>query len=162
IGIIALILSAHFSGMFGFSPVWGAFLDRVGRREGLLLGAALVAIGGLLAGVPQGAVSALGLFLVGLGWSGAYLGATAVISDQTSIRSGNNLATVTNRFTSTSTAGSVFRLSTESRKGSPAIARVVSVSTTPNPVRPPRWSFATAPLPSAANVNRRLAAVLAK
>jgi MFS family permease len=83
IGVIALILSAHFSGMFAFSPVWGTFLDRVGRREGLLAGTALVAVGGLITGLPQAAVSATGLFLVGLGWSGAYLGATAVVSDLT-------------------------------------------------------------------------------
>jgi len=81
IGVIALILSAHFSGMFGFSPVWGILLDRVGRRQGLLAGAALIAIGGLTIGLPQAALSALGLFLVGLGWSGTYLGGTTVISD---------------------------------------------------------------------------------
>ena len=83
IGVIALILSAHFSGMFGFSPVWGIFLDRVGRRQGLLAGAALIALGGMSIGLPQAALSALGLFLVGLGWSGTYLGATTVISDIT-------------------------------------------------------------------------------
>ena len=83
IGVIALILSAHFSGMFGFSPVWGIFLDRIGRRQGLLAGAALIAIGGLTIGLPQAALSALGLFLVGLGWSGTYLGGTTVISDIT-------------------------------------------------------------------------------
>jgi MFS family permease len=83
IGLIALILSAHFSGMFAFSPAWGIFLDRVGRREGLLGAAALLMAGGFLAGVPQAAISALGLFLVGLGWSGSFLGATAVVSDVT-------------------------------------------------------------------------------
>ena len=83
IGVIALILSAHFSGMFGFSPVWGIFLDRIGRRQGLLAGAALIALGGLVIGLPQAALSALGLFLVGLGWSGTYLGGTTVISDIT-------------------------------------------------------------------------------
>ena len=83
IGVIALILSAHFSGMFGFSPVWGVFLDRIGRRDGLLAGAALIAIGGLTIGLPHAALSALGLFLVGLGWSGTYLGGTTVISDIT-------------------------------------------------------------------------------
>ena len=83
IGVIALILSGHFSGMFGFSPVWGIFLDRVGRRQGLLAGAALIALGGVTVGLPEAALSALGLFLVGLGWSGTYLGATTVISDIT-------------------------------------------------------------------------------
>ena len=83
IGVIAFILSAHFSGMFGFSPVWGIFLDRIGRRQGLLAGAALIALGGLAIGLPQAALSALGLFLVGLGWSGTYLGGTTVISDIT-------------------------------------------------------------------------------
>jgi MFS family permease len=83
ISLIALILSAHFSGMFAFSPVWGIFLDRVGRREGLLAGAALVVAGALIVGLPIAFVSAVGLFLIGLGWSGSYLGATAVVSDMT-------------------------------------------------------------------------------
>src|SRR5256884_6443841 len=79
IGVIALILSAHFSGMFGFSPVWGIFLDRVGRRQGLLAGAALIALGGLTIGLPQAALSALGLFLVRLGWSGNHLGPATLV-----------------------------------------------------------------------------------
>jgi MFS family permease len=83
IGLIAIILSAHFSGMFAFSPVWGIFLDRVGRREGLLAGAGLVVLGGAIVGTLIAPVSALGLFLIGLGWSGSYLGATAVVSDVT-------------------------------------------------------------------------------
>ncbi len=32
---------------------------------------------------PEAALSGLGLFLVGVGWSGSYVGATAVISDFT-------------------------------------------------------------------------------
>ena len=83
IGVIALILSAHFSGMFAFSPAWGVFLDRVGRRQGLLAAAALISAGALIVGLPATAISAAGLFLIGLGWSGSYLGATAVVSDLT-------------------------------------------------------------------------------
>src|SRR3989442_3682423 len=73
IGVIALILSAHFSGMFGFSPVWGIFLDRVGRRQGLLAGAALIAIGGPTIRLPPTGFHALRPLLVGPGWSGTYL-----------------------------------------------------------------------------------------
>lgn len=83
LAVIALVLSAHFAGMFAFSPAWGVFLDRVGRRQVLLAGAALVVIGALIIGLPAAAVSAAGLFLVGLGWSGSYVGATAVVSDLT-------------------------------------------------------------------------------
>ncbi len=36
LAVISFVLSGHFSGMFAFSPVWGAFLDRRGRKEGLL------------------------------------------------------------------------------------------------------------------------------
>ena len=84
IATVSVVLSAHFSGMFAFSPVWGAFLDRRGRKLGLVLAGSLVFLGAGITGLaPHPALSGLGLFLVGLGWSGLYLGATAVVSDVT-------------------------------------------------------------------------------
>lgn len=83
--LISGTISLHVIGMFAFSPLIGAALDRWGRRPGLLVGAVVSAVGAVTAGVTtSGAVVALGLWLVGLGWSATYLGSTAVISDATS------------------------------------------------------------------------------
>jgi len=79
---ISLIVSGHLGGMFAFSQVIGLGLDRWGRRAGLLAGVVTSAIGVVLGGFVGGTVlSAIGLFLIGVGWSAAYLGSTAVISD---------------------------------------------------------------------------------
>ena len=78
------VLSAHFLGMFALMPAVGAALDRWGRKRGLVAAAVVSAIGapaGALGSAPV--VTGLGLFLVGLGWAGAYLGSTTVVSDVT-------------------------------------------------------------------------------
>lgn len=81
----AVVVSLHLGAMFAFSPIIGLFLDRWGRRPGLLAGGAVAVAGALLGAIAEGTVLfGVGLFLVGLGWSGAYLGATAVVSDVTS------------------------------------------------------------------------------
>ncbi|MEX0755786.1 MAG: MFS transporter [Actinomycetota bacterium] len=78
-------LSLHFVGMFAFMPLVGLALDRWGRRRGLLVGAALSIVGAPVGSLaPEPWVVAVGLFLVGLGWAFAYLGATTVVSDITS------------------------------------------------------------------------------
>jgi MFS family permease len=81
---IAWIISVHIAGMFAFSPWIGAAMDRYGRRAGLLAGGAAMLTGDLFASVESvpWAVGA-GLFLIGIGWSAMFLGATALISDVT-------------------------------------------------------------------------------
>jgi MFS family permease len=82
---ISGVLSVHFLGMFALMPLIGAGLDRFGRRRGLVAAAIVSAVGapaGSLSSSPV--VTGIGLFLVGLGWAGAYLGATTVVSDVTS------------------------------------------------------------------------------
>jgi MFS family permease len=78
---VTLIVSLHLAGMFAFSPLIGAVLDRWGRRPGLLAGVLATAAGILLSLSSATLVAAAGLFLVGVGWSAAYLGSTAVVSD---------------------------------------------------------------------------------
>ncbi len=82
---ISGVLSVHFLGMFALMPLIGAGLDRFGRRRGLVAAAIVSAVGapaGSLSTSPV--VTGVGMFLVGLGWAGAYLGATTVVSDVTS------------------------------------------------------------------------------
>ena len=81
----SVLVSVHLAGMFAFTPLIGAFIDRFGRRPALAAGAA-IASSGALVGAFAGGVSpfGVGFFLIGLGWSAAYVGATAVVSDLTS------------------------------------------------------------------------------
>jgi MFS family permease len=79
---VSIVVSLHLAGMFALSPLIGAALDRWGRRTGLLAGALASAAGvgvGLVSTSPL--VAAVGLVLIGVGWSAAYLGSTAVVSD---------------------------------------------------------------------------------
>ncbi|MGH2711344.1 MAG: MFS transporter [Actinomycetota bacterium] len=80
----AVVVSLHLGAMFAFSPLIGVFLDRVGRKPGLIAGGLVAIAGAVLGALAEGTVLfGAGLFLVGIGWSGAYLGATAVIADVT-------------------------------------------------------------------------------
>lgn len=78
---VSAVVSLHLAGMFAFSRFVGAALDRWGRRAGMLGGAALLAGGVLLSLVEGTAIPAVGMLLIGVGWSAAYLGSTAVVSD---------------------------------------------------------------------------------
>jgi MFS family permease len=79
---VALVVSFHLAGMFAFSRFVGAALDRWGRRAGLLAGVAISASGALLSlATGSTLIPAAGLVLIGIGWSAAYVGSTAVISD---------------------------------------------------------------------------------
>ncbi|HSL11663.1 MAG TPA: MFS transporter [Actinomycetota bacterium] len=81
---ISWIISVHIAGMFAFSPWIGAAMDRYGRRAGLLAGGAAMLTGDLFAAVDTVPWSVgVGLFLIGIGWSSMFLGATAIISDVT-------------------------------------------------------------------------------
>jgi MFS family permease len=81
---ISAVVSVHLAGMLAFSPVIGLILDRWGRRLGLLVGLGISVAGVLLTALPTTApVVGVGLFVVGLGWSVAYLGSTTVVSDLT-------------------------------------------------------------------------------
>ena len=82
---VGATVSLHVAGMFAFSPIIGALLDRVGRRPGLIGGAVASIAGAVITAIAAGStlVMAIGLFLVGLGWSASYLATTAVVSDVT-------------------------------------------------------------------------------
>lgn len=83
-GAISAVVSGHLAGMLAFSPAIGVVLDRWGRRRGLLFGLAVSAMGVLLTALSTSTpIIGLGLFVVGLGWSVAYLGSTSVVSDLT-------------------------------------------------------------------------------
>jgi MFS family permease len=81
---VTLVVSLHLGAMFGFSSVLGSLLDTWGRRAGLMAGLAMLATGVLLSLAGGGPIpGGSGLVLIGVGWSAAYLGSTALISDLT-------------------------------------------------------------------------------
>jgi MFS family permease len=80
---ISAVMSVHVLGMFAFSMVAGRLADRWGRRRLIAAGAACL-VGSGLAAAPSVSVVALGagLFLLGLGWSFCYVGASTLLSDR--------------------------------------------------------------------------------
>ncbi|MFD5147460.1 MFS transporter [Streptomyces sp. NPDC058401] len=81
--LIGLVISGHIAGMFGFSPVMGWLADRIGRLSVIGLAAGLLSVAALLAGTADGnhTQSAIGLFLLGLGWSAGMVSGSALLTD---------------------------------------------------------------------------------
>jgi MFS family permease len=71
------IISAHIVGMYGLVLVVGDLVDRVGRRQAIVGGLALMAVSTLALAWLDGIVGmALCLFGLGLGWNFSYVAAT--------------------------------------------------------------------------------------
>lgn len=84
VSAVGFALAAHFLGMFALSPLMGRLADRLGRRATILAGFLTLALGGLLIALVPGVVGfSAGIFLVGTGWSGAYIGGTVLVTDAT-------------------------------------------------------------------------------
>ena len=72
------VISLHIVGMFGLVLVVGQLVDRVGRRRALVGGLAIIAVSTvMLAWVVAIPATSLSLFLLGLGWSVAYVAASS-------------------------------------------------------------------------------------
>lgn len=79
---VSLVTSAHVLGMFAFSPLMGQLADRIGRHRMIVLSAVVLGVGCVAA--PLSLMTpwiALALFLVGLGWSGAYITGSTLLTD---------------------------------------------------------------------------------
>ncbi|CAN5433138.1 MFS transporter [soil metagenome] len=81
--VVGFTISLHVAGMFAFSPLWGWASDRLGRIPTILIGQLLfvVAILVLAIGERSNTAVAVGLVLLGLGWSAATVAASALVSD---------------------------------------------------------------------------------
>jgi hypothetical protein len=80
---VGLIMSAHIVGMYGFTPVAGWVADRMGSVWAILLGLAMMAGAGLMAGVVVvDAITplAVSLFVLGLGWSFGFVAASGLLT----------------------------------------------------------------------------------
>ncbi|MEU2229983.1 MFS transporter [Streptomyces vietnamensis] len=83
IQLIGLVISGHIAGMYAFSPVMGWLSDRLGRLSVIGLAVGLIGTAALVAGTagPSHGRTALGLFLLGLGWSAGLVSGSALLTD---------------------------------------------------------------------------------
>lgn len=81
---IGLVISAHTFGMFAFSPLSGRLTDRFGANAMVLTGFSVLAAAGLLAAViPEGgALLAIPLFLLGVGWNLGFVAGSALLASE--------------------------------------------------------------------------------
>jgi MFS family permease len=83
LSIVGLVLSFHIAGMYALSPVFGWLTDRIGRRAVIVLGIILLLAACAMAGTagqsPAGL--ALGLLLLGMGWSATLVAGSTLLSD---------------------------------------------------------------------------------
>ena len=82
--VLGWTMMLHFLGMFGLSRIVGYATDHWGRRPTILTGLASLGVGGaVVALVPGMTAFAVGILIVGLGWSFAYVGASVLLTDIT-------------------------------------------------------------------------------
>jgi MFS family permease len=81
--IVGVVLSLHIAGMFAFAPIMGWLTDRLGRRPVLLAGIALLLGACAVAGMAghDSVRLALGMALLGLGWSGTMVAGSTLLSE---------------------------------------------------------------------------------
>ncbi|MCJ7733265.1 MAG: MFS transporter [Anaerolineales bacterium] len=80
---ISLVISAHTFGMYAFSIFSGRLTDRLGRETVIALGAGILILAGVTAGLsPDVLPIAVSLFLLGLGWNLCYVGGSTLLTDQ--------------------------------------------------------------------------------
>ncbi len=81
--IVGFTISLHIAGMFGFSPLFGLASDRIGRIPTILLGQVMFLSALLITSIGQDSNTAIavGLVLLGLGWSASTVAASALVSD---------------------------------------------------------------------------------
>lgn len=88
LGIIGMVLSLHFVGMFGFSSAFGWAVDRYGTRTILLGGMGAMLLSLWVSGTADGHDSgqlAVGLALLGLSWSAVLVAASVLLSESVAV-----------------------------------------------------------------------------
>ncbi|MER7332371.1 MULTISPECIES: MFS transporter [unclassified Micromonospora] len=81
--VVGLVLSLHIAGMYALAPVAGWLTDRFGRRAVILGGVGLLLVACAVAGTAGHHTTRLsiGLFLLGLGWSGTMVAGSTLLSE---------------------------------------------------------------------------------
>lgn len=84
--IVGLVISGHITGMYIASPLVGIAADRIGRRPVIMMGAMTLLASFVIAGSAAGHESTqllIGLFLLGLGWSGTLIAGSTLLTEST-------------------------------------------------------------------------------
>ncbi|MDQ4097551.1 MAG: MFS transporter, partial [Actinomycetota bacterium] len=83
LGVVGLLMSAHFVGMFALAPVAGRMTARVGSSPVILFGLLVLVCGAVGSGLTSGDPTfpmGLWLFMLGLGWSAAFVASSAILT----------------------------------------------------------------------------------
>jgi MFS family permease len=83
LSIVGVVLSLHIAGMFAFAPVVGWLTDWLGRRPVVIAAIALLLGACLVAGTAGYATArlAVGMMLLGLGWSGTMVAGSTMLTE---------------------------------------------------------------------------------
>jgi MFS family permease len=88
LGIIGLVISLHIAGMYALSPLVGAAVDRIGRKPVIVLGSMILLTSFVIAGTASGHEApqlAIGLYLLGLGWSCTMISGSTLLTDSVAL-----------------------------------------------------------------------------
>jgi MFS family permease len=81
--IIGFTISLHIAGMFALSPVMGWLTDKAGRTETIIIGFAIMVAAVAVAGFGQASTVAVavGLVLLGIGWSASTISGSTLLAE---------------------------------------------------------------------------------
>jgi MFS family permease len=132
--IVGVVLSIHLAGMYAFAPAIGWLTDRFGRRPVILAGFASLLMACVLAGSAghNTARLAIGLMVLGIGWSSTMVAGSTLLSESVSVElrtSAQGLSDVTMGLAGAS-AGALSGAMMHAW-GFPMLAFIAALSTTP-------------------------------
>jgi MFS family permease len=132
--IVGVVLSIHIAGMYTFAPAIGWLTDRFGRRPVILAGFASLLMACVLAGSAghNTARLAIGLMVLGIGWSSTMVAGSTLLSESVSVElrtSAQGLSDVTMGLAGAS-AGALSGAMMHAW-GFPMLAFIAALSTTP-------------------------------
>jgi MFS family permease len=84
--IIGFTISLHIAGMFALSPVMGWLTDKAGRTETIMIGFAILIAAVAVAGFGQASTVAVavGLVMLGIGWSASTISGSTLLAESVS------------------------------------------------------------------------------
>jgi MFS family permease len=85
--VIGLVISVHAAGMYAFSPLVGKLADKIGRPKVIVIAGLVLLSSAAISGTAAANDSfqlGIGLFLLGLGWSGTLVAGSTLLSESVS------------------------------------------------------------------------------